>query len=52
MLQQAIDFREESEAVFTLLDGLDDRDWDRKTQFKAWTINDIVGPSAYGRLRG
>ncbi len=42
MLQQALDFREESEAVFALLDGLDDQDWGRKTQFKEWTINDIV----------
>ncbi len=42
MLQQAGDFREESEAVFTLLNGLDGRDWGRKTQFKEWTVNDIV----------
>ena len=42
MLQQALDFRGESEAVFALLDGLKDQDWGRKTQFKAWTINDIV----------
>ena len=42
MLQQAIDFREEGEAVFTLLDKLDDQDWARKTQFKEWTINDII----------
>ena len=42
MLQQALDFREESEAVFALLDGLDDQDWGRKTQFKEWTLNDIV----------
>ena len=42
MLQQALDFREESDAVFALLDGLDDQDWGRKTQFKEWTINDIV----------
>ena len=42
MLQQALDFREESEAVFALLDGLDDQDWGRKTQFKEWTLNDII----------
>ena len=42
MLQQALDFREESDAVFTLLDGLDDQDWGRKTQFKEWTLNDII----------
>ena len=42
MLQQALDFREESEAVFALLNGLDDQDWGRKTQFKEWTLNDII----------
>jgi len=42
MLQQAIDFREESDALFALLDPLSDQDWERKTQFKAWTINDVV----------
>ncbi len=42
MIQQAIDFRDESDALFTLLDALDDRDWARETQFKEWTINDIV----------
>lgn len=42
MLQQAIDFREESEALFALLDTLGEKDWERKTQFKAWTINDVV----------
>ena len=42
MIQQAIDFRDESDALFALLDALDDRDWARKTQFKEWTINDIV----------
>jgi len=42
MIQQAIDFRDESDATFELLDLLDDKDWARKTQFKQWTINDIV----------
>jgi uncharacterized protein (TIGR03084 family) len=45
MIQQAIDFRDESDALFALLDALphrDDQDWARKTQFKQWTINDIV----------
>jgi uncharacterized protein (TIGR03084 family) len=42
MIQQAIDFRDESDATFALLDLLDDNDWARKTQFKQWTINDIV----------
>jgi len=42
MIQQAIDFRDESDATFALLGQLDDGDWARKTQFKQWTINDIV----------
>jgi uncharacterized protein (TIGR03084 family) len=42
MIQQAIDFRDESDALFALLDALDDRDWSRNTQFKQWTINYIV----------
>ena len=42
MLQQAIDFRDESEAIFALLDGLNDAIWGTKTQFKEWTINDII----------
>lgn len=42
MLQQALDFRDESDALFALLDPLDDQDWKRKTQFKGWTINDVV----------
>ena len=42
MLQQGIDFRDESEALFSLLDPLSDTDWSRKTQFKSWTVNDVV----------
>lgn len=48
MLQQAIDFREESDALFALLDTLEDQDWERKTQFKQWTINDIVAHLHFG----
>ncbi len=42
MIQQADDFRDESDTTFALVDTLNDRDWERKTQFKQWTINDIV----------
>jgi uncharacterized protein (TIGR03084 family) len=42
MIQQAIDFRDESDAIFALLESLDSVDWARKTQFKSWTLNDIV----------
>jgi len=42
VLQEAIDFRDESDALFALLEPLDERAWERKTQFKDWTINDIL----------
>jgi uncharacterized protein (TIGR03084 family) len=42
MLQQARDFAEESEALFALLNTVSDHDWQQKTQFKGWTINDVV----------
>lgn len=42
MLQQAADLRAEGDALYHLLDRLDDADWDRPTLFKAWTVNDIV----------
>jgi uncharacterized protein (TIGR03084 family) len=48
MLQQAIDFREESDAFFALLDSLNEQDWERKTQFKSWTINDVVAHLHFG----
>lgn len=43
MLQQAIDFRDESEALFRLLEPLEDADFDRPTQFKGWTLNNVIG---------
>ncbi|MGH7842896.1 MAG: TIGR03084 family metal-binding protein [Candidatus Binataceae bacterium] len=48
MIQQAIDFRDESDALFALLEPLDDRDWERKTQFKDWTINDVLAHLHFG----
>jgi uncharacterized protein (TIGR03084 family) len=42
MLEQALDFRDESDALFELIDPLDDSGWARETQFKRWTVNDIV----------
>ncbi len=47
MLQQADDFRQESDALFALLDGLSESDWETKTQFKDWTINDVVAHLHY-----
>jgi uncharacterized protein (TIGR03084 family) len=43
MMQQAIDFRDESEALYQLLEPLTDADFDRKTLFEDWTINHVVG---------
>lgn len=42
MLTQAIDFNEESEALHQLLADLPDEDFQRKTQFKDWSINDVL----------
>jgi len=43
MMQQAIDFRDESEALFQLVDPLPEEALESKTQFKGWTLNDVVG---------
>jgi uncharacterized protein (TIGR03084 family) len=48
MLEQATDFREESEALFALLNPLSDGEWEQKTQFKGWTINDVVAHLHFG----
>jgi uncharacterized protein (TIGR03084 family) len=42
MLEQAQDFRDESEALYRLLEPLAEADWDRTTQFKGWTVNDVI----------
>jgi uncharacterized protein (TIGR03084 family) len=42
MIQQAIDFRDESEALYELLEPLKDEDFERVTQFKEWKINDVL----------
>ncbi len=41
-MQQATDFFDESEALAAILEGLGPADWDRATQFKGWTINDVI----------
>ena len=43
MLQQAIDFRDESQALYRLLERLNDDEFDRATLFKGWTVNDVIG---------
>src|SRR5689334_11039297 len=42
MIQQALDFQAESDDLLTLLEGLNEQDWKCATQFKHWTINDII----------
>jgi len=42
MISQAKDFEEESEAVHSLLAPLGDDDYRRVTQFKSWTIHDVI----------
>jgi uncharacterized protein (TIGR03084 family) len=42
MFQQPVDFRDESEALYQVLATLADADFERTTQFKGWTIHDVV----------
>jgi uncharacterized protein (TIGR03084 family) len=41
-LSQAEDFRAESEALYSLLEGADETAFDEPTQFKNWTINAVL----------
>lgn len=43
MFQQVSDFRDESEALYRLMQSLDEEAFDTVTQFKRWTFNDILG---------
>ncbi len=43
MLEQAIDFRDESDALAALLEPLPEDAFSRPTQFKTWTLNDVIG---------
>jgi uncharacterized protein (TIGR03084 family) len=42
MFQQPIDFREESTALYDLIAPHDDAVFELKTQFKNWTVNDVL----------
>ena len=42
MLEQAIDFREESEALYQVIKPIPEEAYEEKTQFKNWTINDVL----------
>lgn len=43
MKQQAQDFRDECDALAAILEPLNDDDFDAVTQFKGWSINDVLG---------
>lgn len=42
-MQQAIDFREESRVLAAVLEPLAEADFFQPTQFKKWTIDDVLG---------
>lgn len=42
-MQQAEDFREEARALAAVLEPLADADFHQPTQFKGWTIDDVLG---------
>jgi len=41
-MQQAQDFLDECEALAAVLEGLPEAEWGRVTQFKGWTVNDVI----------
>lgn len=41
-MQQAQDFLEECETLAAVLADLPEADWTRATQFKSWTVNDVL----------
>lgn len=42
MLQEIVDLRAEGDALFEVLETLDEEGWQTKTLFKDWTIHDVV----------
>ena len=42
MLQQAIDFKNESDCLYSILKDLSDSEFESKTLFKNWSFNDII----------
>ncbi len=42
MFQQVVDFRDECDSLFAVLEPLDDADFETKTLFKDWTIHDVI----------
>ena len=46
-MQQAYDFRDECDAIHQLLEPLTDKDFERVTLFKDWTINNVMAHLHY-----
>ena len=42
MLEQAIDFKDESNSLYEILANCSEDKFSKKTQFKSWTINDVI----------
>ena len=42
MLAEAADFKAECDALHALLQDRDDADFERATQFKDWTVDDVI----------
>jgi uncharacterized protein (TIGR03084 family) len=51
MITEATDFASECDATFALMQPLDDADYGRETQFKGWTINDVMQHLYVGDIR-
>jgi uncharacterized protein (TIGR03084 family) len=47
MLQQAVDLREECDALYDFVRTLDDEVWERPTPFKSWTVWDVIAHLHY-----
>jgi hypothetical protein len=42
VLQEITDFHSEGKELRGLLETLNESDWQRKTLFKEWTVNDVI----------
>lgn len=51
MIAEAADFASECEATYAMIQVLDDADYGRETQFKGWTINDVLQHLYLGDIR-
>ncbi len=51
MITEAADFAAECEATYALLQPLDDSTYGRETQFKGWTVNDVMQHLYMGDIR-